>query len=112
MKQEQPIVKPKDYLFNTWVKGTEIIKTEKGDVTVLELLTDFKSHLLQNVEHNKEAYHEKQCDIHIVSYCKKRNANADRLVTLLRLSEPQQLVAFFIVTNNELCMMRNLIKTH
>jgi len=69
--EEQPIVEPKDYLFNTWVKGTEIIETEKGGITVLELLTDFKSHLMQNVEHNKEAYHQaKQCAIHsVVSSC-------------------------------------------
>lgn len=56
--EEQPIVKPKEYLFNTWIKGNEIIETEKGGVTVLELLIDFRSHLLQNIEHNKKAYHQ------------------------------------------------------
>lgn len=66
--EEQPIVTPENYLFNTWIKGTEIVKTEKGDITVLEILTDFRKHLLQNLEHNKEAYHQKQCAIHCVNH--------------------------------------------
>ena len=44
--EEQPIVKPESYLFNTWLKGTEIVSTQKGDITILEILTDFRSHLL------------------------------------------------------------------
>ena len=85
MKQEQPIVETETYLFSTWIKGTEIVKTEKGDITVLEILNDFRSHLLQNLDHNKEAYHQKQCDIPVVSKpkgtvckhkgCKHRHVN-------------------------------------
>lgn len=73
MKQEQPVVEPKDYLFGTWIKETEIINTEKGEITILELLTDFRSHLVQNLDHNKEAYHQKQCAIHDVSKSLKDN---------------------------------------
>ena len=69
--EEQPIETTEHYLFNTWIKGTEIVKTEKGDITVLEILNDFRSHLLQNIEHNKEAYYQKQCAIHDVSQAKR-----------------------------------------
>jgi len=62
--QEQPIVTPEKYLFRTWIDGSKIIKTEKGDITVMEILTDFRNHLLQDLEHNKKAYAQKQCAIH------------------------------------------------
>jgi len=59
-------VTPEKYLFRTWIDGNKVIETEKGDITVLELLADFRSHLLQDLEHNKKAYHQKQCDIPVV----------------------------------------------
>tara|TARA_R110000772_G_scaffold27361_22_gene69684 strand:+ start:685 stop:984 length:300 start_codon:yes stop_codon:yes gene_type:complete len=56
--EEQPIQTVEDYLFHTWIEGETVIKTEKGGITISELLIDFRSHILQNLEHNKEAYHQ------------------------------------------------------
>lgn len=39
--------KAEDYLFHTWVDGKTVIKTEKGNITILELLEDFRKHVLQ-----------------------------------------------------------------